>query len=455
MRIRLPVIIFSSIILVLAGICGWFAWRNAQILYKLTPRKDPLIAHTKLEYTDLADRIETGITDLNQSLNAFAARPDTLASNRFLEASQSFQTWIDSQQNNSSVIIRGTVKYSRDTADLMSHVKLSFDAYLVAARRVLAAPDPAGALQENKLVLSSHSYHLLDSATWLRSKAEQIGISHADWQKALLAVPALLAVLLFGGWLAFFIYHLKIHPLRRRLDEHAAIIEKQRKLAHFGELAAGLAHEIRNPLTAINARLFTLQRSLVPGTRTHEDTVVIRNEINRLDRVVGDFLKLARPAEPQFIPLTAEPLLRELVDLLGPGLQTKNIKLTLGPVVPAAFEGDPIQLKQILINLIKNAGESIGQDGSITLRTTTGTEPIKDKPSEVVILEVEDTGPGIPREVADRLFEPFFSTKTGGTGLGLSISWQIADKHGGMLTFENNRPTGSVFRLMLPRKTGD
>jgi signal transduction histidine kinase len=462
MRIRASILALGAAILVVAGICVWAAWRNFRQWRELTPKKDPVLVHTGQEYMHIADRIEDGVRDLNDSLSVFVSEPGFDQSNRFAEVSHSLGSWIDSQQNDSFVIIRGPVNYSRKTAEILNHVKLAFEAYRAAAQQVLVATDSATArnlLLENKLSLESQSAHLLDAASLLRSKAEQIGTSATTRKNeailALLTVLALLALLLICAWFAFRIYKLEVIPLHRRLDEHAAIIEKQKKLAHFGELAAGLAHEIRNPLTAINVRLFTLQRSLTPNMPAHADALVIRNEISRLDRVVSDFLKLARPADPTFVPLTAEPLLREIIDLLGPGLLPKNIKLTLESTVPDRFRGDQLQLKQVLINLVKNASESIDHDGSIQLRSHTGSEVIKGKLTEAVIIEIEDTGPGIPPDVKARLFEPFFSTKESGTGLGLSISWQIVDKHDGMLDFKNKHNTGSIFRIVLPRLKGN
>ena len=394
MRSRLPLIALSVAILLVAGIFGWAGWRSADYLYELMPQQDPLRDYTQREYITTATRIETDIRALNELLTTFIAQADRSTSNRFIQTSAQFQSWIDSQQSNSKIIVRGSLNYSRDTADLLSHVKLAIEAYLAAARDVLAATNPSSALLENDLLLKTQSHHLTDASALLRYKAETIGISAASWKKVLLTVVVLLILLLPCAWLAFRLYRAEILPLHRRLDEHAAVIEKQKKLAHFGELAAGLAHEIRNPLTAINARLFTLQRALLPRTPAHEDALVIRNEISRLDRVVGDFLKLARPADPELVTVTAAPILREVVDLLTPDLLDKNIKLTLGATIPAPFQGDPLQLKQVLINLVKNAGESIGHDGVITLRARTGTETIKGLATEAIILEVEDTGSG-------------------------------------------------------------
>jgi signal transduction histidine kinase len=108
------------------------------------------------------------------------------------------------------------------------------------------------------------------------------------------------------------------------------------------------------------------------------------------------------------------------------------------------------QLKQVLINLVKNAAESLGGDGTVTLRGRKGTRQLRGKVCEVAIIEVEDTGPGIPLEIRGKIFDPFFSTKGDGTGLGLAIASRIIDKHGGNLEFDTQLGKGTIFRIVLP-----
>jgi signal transduction histidine kinase len=263
-------------------------------------------------------------------------------------------------------------------------------------------------------------------------------------------VGALLILVAIGLWLTILMYRRVVSPLRQKLVESDTIIERQQKLAHFGELAAGVAHEIRNPLTAIRARLFTLQKTLEAGTPAHDDTLVIRNEIDRLNRIVTDFLQLARPAEPRVVPIAAEPLLREMRQLFVPQCEKQKIELKVETVDGARLLADPQQMKQVLINLIQNAADSIEMDGTITLRARPDKSLLAKNFTETVVIEVEDTGPGIPPAVQRRLFDPFFSTKEGGTGLGLSIAAQIVNNHGGKLEFQTQPSAGTKFAIVLP-----
>jgi len=229
--------------------------------------------------------------------------------------------------------------------------------------------------------------------------------------------------------------------------------EAKSKLDRFEQLAAGLAHEIKQPLTAISARLFTLQKGLHKEMEEYKDSAVIKNEIHRLNQITNDFLKLARPAEPRMLPLEARPILTEVTDLLAPNCAEKGIRLVCDGVEGGRFRADPQQLKQVLMNLVHNAAESIGRDGVITLRAHQGNSRLNAKPTQVVMLEVEDNGPGIPPEVQARLFDPFYSTKEQGTGLGLPIARRIIEKHGGDLQFETELGKGALFRIVLPLYT--
>ncbi|HXR04465.1 MAG TPA: ATP-binding protein [Verrucomicrobiae bacterium] len=247
----------------------------------------------------------------------------------------------------------------------------------------------------------------------------------------LLALIAALAVLVYRGMIA---------PLRFKLTESQAIIARQEKLASLGVLAAGVAHEIRNPLTAIKFRLYSLRKSL-PGA-DNEDALVIDNEISRLERIVKDFLQFARPSEPELVAVPPQRILQEVHDLLKPQLEKSAIDLQLEPSEAAWVQADTQQIKEVLINLIQNAADSIGRKGVITLRAH--------DENGSTILEVADTGKGIPAEVQNRLFDPFFTTKEGGTGLGLPIAARIVEKHGGDLRYQTQLNRGTTFAVVLP-----
>jgi signal transduction histidine kinase len=254
---------------------------------------------------------------------------------------------------------------------------------------------------------------------------------------------SLILVLTLAAALVALVYRGMIAPLRLQLNESQAVIVRQEKLASLGVLAAGVTHEIRNPLTAIKFRLYSLRKSLPAPDADNEDITVIANEISRLERIVQDFLQFARPSEPELVAVPPQRILQEVHNLLRPELDKAAIKFSFDGAETAWVRADTHQIKEVLINLVQNAAESIGRQGTVTLRA-------RDKGNSVVI-EVADTGKGIPPDVQKRLFDPFFTTKEGGTGLGLSIAARIVEKHGGQLHYHTQLNRGTTFSIVLPR----
>lgn len=291
---------------------------------------------------------------------------------------------------------------------------------------------------------------------------QDLSQAHLDLKKQLLAeahemlahlrmtvLGALALLFVFGIALAIFVYHDMISPLRSKLVETQAAVEQHEKLASLGLLAAGVAHEIRNPLTAIKAALFTQQKKFAAGTPEHADVKVVEREILRLEKIVSDFLKFARPAEPQTELVAAESLLQETRLAFAPQMEKNRIEMILEAGPPMYVNVDPAQMKQVLINLVQNAADSIGQDGAITLRARQSRKPLLNGEHSTVILEVADTGKGMAPEVQKRLFDPFFTTKDHGTGLGLSIAARIVQKNGGVLQYQTQVNRGTTFGILL------
>jgi signal transduction histidine kinase len=274
----------------------------------------------------------------------------------------------------------------------------------------------------------------------------------ADHQRLLEVTSALIVGLAVA--LGVQVYRGMIAPLRISLKESKNIIERQEKLASLGVLASGVAHEIRNPLTAIKFRLFTLKKT-IPAVTQDEDAIIIGNEISRLERIVKDFLLFARPSEPKLARLSAVDILKDVHRLLRPQLEGSAIHLQVRASNGAYIHADQEQIKQVLINLIQNSAENIGRNGSVTLSLRHETMELGGRERSAVVIAVEDTGKGIAPEVEARLFDPFFSTKEGGTGLGLPISSRIIEKHGGILRYETKLNHGTAFEIVMPEVQDD
>ncbi len=402
-KLRLTVFEVALFLVVLA--IGWATLRAFRFARQVD--QIPVTFRTMPDdYFRIADYLEPSVSDLNDILVRYTARHDRAEWERFQRKSQELKEWLTGMKASSlrvKITMLQPVEITTDLGTLLDEIDTEYEAYLVEARRIAKEPAASenlgqGAAKLDKIRAETRKLAALGSQARAQGQAIQIFLSGSrSWfpwlQRVLMA--ALLLLVAFGFWVMLVAYRRVVSPLRRRLNESDTIIERSLKMAHFGELAAGVAHEIRNPLTAIRARLFTLQKTLVAGTPAHEDALVIRNEIDRLNRIVTDFLQLARPAEPRLVPVTGEALLTEVCELFAPQCERQDIALRIDPVDGTRFLADPQQMKQVLINLIQNAADSIDVDGVITLRARQDTRRFEQSASmSVVILEVSDTGAG-------------------------------------------------------------
>jgi signal transduction histidine kinase len=218
------------------------------------------------------------------------------------------------------------------------------------------------------------------------------------------------------------------------------------KLAAVGTMTAGLSHEIRNPLNAAGLQLAVLERrieKLEPQLRGQllQPLGLVRDEIRRLDHMLEDFLQLARPREVQMKPVDVSALVGRVLDLLEKDAERRGTRIERKLAEVPAVAGDENRLRQVVMNLALNALEASG-GGCVTLSTATS--------GSTVTLTVDDTGPGVPKELRERIFEPFFTTKAQGSGLGLPIVHGIVTQHGGTLTVGEAASGGARFTVTLP-----
>jgi signal transduction histidine kinase/putative methionine-R-sulfoxide reductase with GAF domain len=236
----------------------------------------------------------------------------------------------------------------------------------------------------------------------------------------------------------------KIQKTTADLRKTEAQLIRSEKLAALGQLAAGIAHEIRNPLTSINILIHSLTENL-PSENSHwEDLKVIEEEIHRINEIVDQFLRFAKPLPPILEKAEIIPIFEETLHLLRPQIERLRISVqkdfrSLPPVII-----DKEQMKQVILNLLMNTIQAMPEGGRLGLSGQVSRD------DQWIQLSIQDSGIGIPPEDMNKLFDPFFSTKEGGIGLGLSIAHRIIDQHHGKIEVESTPGKGTLFTLWLP-----
>jgi len=240
---------------------------------------------------------------------------------------------------------------------------------------------------------------------------------------------------------------------RTELEHSRERLLRSEKMAVMGKLSAEVAHSIRNPLTSIKMRLFSLQRSLALTPDLKEDFGVVSEEMHRLDDIVQNFLEFSRPPKLEKQKINISDIVDMSLQLLEKRLEHSGIAVQRrrGDSIPM-IEADPELLKEVLVNLIINACEAMSDGGRLIIGEKIG---VTEKVEQAVFVQISDTGPGVPELIWDKVMEPFFSTKEDGTGLGLSIAKQVIEEHGGQLELRKGETEGATFVVILPVYEGE
>lgn len=231
---------------------------------------------------------------------------------------------------------------------------------------------------------------------------------------------------------------------------HDSEMVQAEHLATLGELAAGVAHEIRNPLAGIAGAIEIITKGFPKDHPDREVLEDLRQEVRRIEKTLNELLVYARPKPPQFGPADLKETIARTLQLARQQAGSKKVEFSIqiAPGFPP-FRADSEQLHQVLLNLVLNGIQAIEKEGRVAIEASVGNA-VGSKQSRYVEISVSDTGPGIPPEHLERIFRPFYTTKRGGTGLGLSLCRRIISAHGGTLSAESELKKGSRFIIRIP-----
>lgn len=230
---------------------------------------------------------------------------------------------------------------------------------------------------------------------------------------------------------------------QRRMERE---IRQRDRLTAMGELASGVAHEVRNPLNAISMIAQRYEREFVPRSGAKEYrtlTKVLKHEAARVNGIVQAFLRFARPPRVKFADTSSMSFVEHVATLFEEQARNKKVRFDWNDDVPGTLSIDRDQMTQAVLNLLQNALDAVAKGGTISLNAR-GVD-------DSVVITVADDGEGIPKDKLDRVFDLYFTTKPDGTGMGLAIAQQIVSRHHGTISVESERRTGTTFTIRLPR----
>jgi len=228
-----------------------------------------------------------------------------------------------------------------------------------------------------------------------------------------------------------------------RLEEETRQMERLKAVAI---LAAGMAHEIKNPLSSIKTFASYMEEKYDDAQFRQKFTKVMQQETDKINALVRRMLDFAKPSQPKLQQVQLSKLIDETVDLLHGTMLNKHLQIVKAYSTNDEVFADPVQIKQVFLNILINSVEAMDQRGCITISTVADNGHLE--------ILMADTGPGIPKQDLPRLFDPFFTTKAQGTGLGLSIVHSIVKEHGGRIIVDSDVGKGTTVRIQLPAYHG-
>ena len=231
--------------------------------------------------------------------------------------------------------------------------------------------------------------------------------------------------------------------IRRKHKEAELQLERSHKLSMVGQLAAGVAHEIKNPMASIKGAVEILVDPSTPTNDRDEFKQIVTREIKRVDGTIGEFLDFARPKDLRFGKVDMRSLVNAAVRQLEPQFESRGIEIQEKTENNIWVNGDYEKIHQVVLNLLLNAADASHRDGNIEVLLT-------EADLDMAILSVRDHGQGIDEEHLEKIFEPFYTTKSSGSGLGLAVVKSIVERHSGTIEISSRPEQGTEIKITLP-----
>ena len=237
-----------------------------------------------------------------------------------------------------------------------------------------------------------------------------------------------------------------VRSLREELSEKNRLLERKNRLAALGEMAAGMAHEIRNPLGGIQLYASLLMKDVADRPESAKLVEKISGGVRRLEKLVSQVLQFTREMTANIIRKDLAEVIEEAIGYASDGIAAKSIRVDVQGFKPLTVSIDPLLLGQALLNLVRNAIEAMDEGGTLRIEYGPGDQM---RECRQFYLIIEDDGPGISPDIIDRIFNPFFTTRETGTGLGLAIVHRVVEAHDGSITATNREPHGAKFEIRV------
>jgi signal transduction histidine kinase len=478
LRVRVYTVLISLVAITLVGglIMVWYTYRMESLLADLVDKN--------LAAYQAAEALESALIHQKGDVTYFLLDGDPQWLERLEDYRRTFKKRFDDALS---------LTLSESQKQILDRIESEYLRYIILKDQVIElykAGDTETGARLNREV-SKHFSRALELCEQFKESytgriAQIKDKSYAQAERLrLIAATAVLAVLLLGVILAFVLVNDILEPLRRLaheadpgtgpeeardevkalsrsvrgliegIDQTQTELEKSRehllqaeKMVVVGKLAASMAHSIRNPLTSVKMRLFSLDRSLDLNPQQKEDFQVISEEIVHIDSLVQSFLEFSRPPKLRMQSVSPSEIVDLALKLMTHRLESYQVSVQIErherlPVVQA----DPDRLKEVLVNIMVNACEAMKGGGSIVIREEEAHDA---SIGPAAVVRIRDNGPGIAESLRAKIFEPFFTTKEEGSGLGLSIAVRIVEEHGGLLNLESREGQGAEFSLILP-----